>query len=320
MIVKENKLIVKGWHYKHNPNLLCVKDRFKITPKKKRALPETLFKYYPLNKFSVDAFINKYFYASCSLELNDPLDCMSSLISYDEVYEKKKAEFLSKGMEMPSLTEFKDKQNQLYGEFGVISLTENQDDLNMWANYASNHEGFAISFNTDYLKQIPRLAGPFPINYQKEWYPLVLEEENEAPLGFLYQTNIKSTKWKHENEWRFIKVKENMSIPRIRMDAKSIENRKSRYVNDCIKEITIGINFWIDILKSDTTDSNWKIVFEMKEGVNLYKYQLLNFLADQNEIQVSTFESKVNADFTLSKSKVKITKLESDLEFQIERI
>jgi hypothetical protein len=315
MIVKENELLFNEWQYKQKP--------IEIIPKKKEArkLPETLYKYYPLNEFSVDAFTKKYLYASCQFELNDPLDCMSCLISYAEAYEKKKEEMLKKGKDMPSLKEFVDSNvMKLSRDFGVISLTENQDDLNMWTHYASNHEGFVVCFNSTFLKNEKELTGPFQINYSENWEPFPLKDNKYNELGFLYLTNIKSKKWKPEYEWRFLRVKKNMSIPKIRMDAKSIENRKSYYDQRCIDEITIGMNFWIDILKSKFTDSIWKIVFEMKEGINLYKYQLLNFLADQNEIRVSTFESKVMPDFSLSKFQIKITKLESDLEFRIERV
>jgi hypothetical protein len=328
MIIKKNELLFKGWQYKDKPQTGCLKDRFQIIPKKEESkeLPDKLCKYYPLNKFSLDALQNKYLYASCPIELNDPLDCMDCLldiskIEFKEEYEEYKKEQLDKSAKIANYKEFKQGQKDgANGYLGIVSLTQNDNDLNMWAHYASNHQGFLISFNTDYLKYIPRLVGPFQINYSDDWATFSLKDKNESFLGFLFQTNIKSKKWKPEYEWRFLRVKKNMSIPKIRMDAKSIENRKSYYDQRCIDEITIGMNFWIDILKSKFTDSIWKIVFEMKEGINLYKYQLLNFLADQNKIRVSTFESKVMPDFSLSKFQIKITKLESDLEFRIERV
>lgn len=313
------------WEYIYNPQTQNLKDRFQIIPqkKKKKEQPKALYKYYPLNEFSVDAF-NKYLYASCPLDLNDPLDCMGSLINickvdFKEEYENYRKIETAKRAKIGSYKEFKQGQiDGANGYLGIVSLTENEDDLNMWAHYASNHKGFVVRFNTNLLKQKTELIGPFQINYRKKWKSFDLKDKKKAPLAFLFQTNVKSKKWKHENEWRFIGTRKEMYMPRVFTEQKHIDNRKFEYAKECIEEIIIGMNFWIGILKVEPSDLLWKIVFEVKEGINFHKYQILKFLSDQN-MKVSTFESKVKLDFTLQKIPIKVKKI-SDLEFQIEKI
>ena len=50
-----------------------------------RSQNESFYKYYALNKTSVDALTHMYLYATHPCQLNDPLDCADDLIIFDDI-------------------------------------------------------------------------------------------------------------------------------------------------------------------------------------------------------------------------------------------
>ena len=65
------------------------KDLFLVINSKKNYVPESLYKYYSVSnlafKFSVDAFLRHYLFASHPLNLNDKYDCSEDLIDYSKL-------------------------------------------------------------------------------------------------------------------------------------------------------------------------------------------------------------------------------------------
>ncbi|WP_321322289.1 DUF2971 domain-containing protein [Labilibaculum sp.] len=310
------EITLLGWKYIYKPEASCLKDQFQIIPKRKKMQPKNLYKFYPLNGFSVDALLNQYLYASCPFELNDPLDCMNVLIDYSLVYEIYKQDQDRKGANVVSSQEFNKVQSlKLYGNMGIISLSKNVKNLQMWAHYASNYQGFAVKFNVVELRSNPELIGPFPINYKEEWLPICLEDEKEGKYGFLYQTNIKSIQWKPEDEWRFIGVRENMSIPSIQMQKECIQNRKFDYNLSFIEEVVLGPMFILGLSPEDSTTDNIKLKIDLHDQKSIYKHYILNFLI-KNKIKVSWFEHTPTLNFEFNTRSVEITQ-ESELVFNM---
>ena len=118
--------------------------------------------------------------------------------------------------------------NSNYDEFGVLSLCASIDNEPMWSHYGNNHCGFAIGFNTVVLiKALDCMVGfvdycDAPIDYD------VMRNNEES---FRYEIYRKSTKWKSEEEVRFITA--SIGINR---------TRQSNFPIESVKEIVFGLS------------------------------------------------------------------------------
>ena len=305
--------------------------RYNIIPDNGLSTPTSLYKYHSLSENSMDSLINSYLYATHPMKFNDIFDCHENLIDFDDNNFIRK--FLS-----PVMSDFeiedrlKNDINELkrsvsfnfkliqYGDWGIVSLTENINSILMWSYY-SNHKGFTIEF--DY-RQFPfEYYGPFPINYQKELTPLSIKE-NHICICVLYQATTKSIEWQHEKEWRIF------ILPplgeKLKTDGyKNIStfgdhNRKFYYPIQSIKSITFGNRFFdvnelfqIDnnsfkIQLSDCKENNLKkaiISFIIKHEIDLHL--VLGNHPDFKIVRVNGLIKKLNKNkYTLTlKSKSK---------------
>ena len=107
-----------------------------------------------------------------------------------------------------SLYDLPEKLYELYNCVGILSLSATPDNLLMWAHYAEGHTGFVLMLDGshDFFKgnnPSPRIAKGFvkpePVQYKSERPQTSIED---PPLEILL---IKSSDWKHEKEWRYLK-------------------------------------------------------------------------------------------------------------------
>lgn len=109
--------------------------------------------------------------------------------------------------------------------FVSMSLTENHENLLMWAHYTGNHSGFVLELdsnhsffidNTRYLYQVP-YSDKRPEVTLREFERLIVQQapllKNGTPdieemqkLALLFQ---KSQDWAYEKEWRLLAAPEN---------------------------------------------------------------------------------------------------------------
>lgn len=283
---KEYATEYKGWTYIHSPDSPMNK-MFQIETNVEIKQPAYLYKYYGLSDYNIDAVEKNYLYASSHLELNDPFDSMNNLVWTKnaplpylfQFYEKlghSKEEIRNNPEEFRNKLQL-DFALWLSNAFGILSLTNNPINTQMWAYYASNHHGFAIKFKLDNLPE--KLVGPFPINYQDEWE--AIDINIGLPISFLFMTNIKSTTWKHEQEWRYIGVGKEMSIPRYKDDEKYKANRKFNYSLDAIDEIILGWMFR-DWMIRESYDDYYKLIIDEKVKYEKQKLALMNFIVNNN--------------------------------------
>jgi Protein of unknown function (DUF2971) len=241
-----------------------------------KSKPESVYKYYSISNYSVDAILNGYFYASHPLELNDHMDSSNFLwgaakpidfVMYErllgEVY---KPEELKWFYEKDSVSnegfysqEFIAKLWQIMSNiFGVISLTSQDKSNLMWPHY-TQEKGIQIKFNTlalemsmnNNIKEDEDCLGLYPMNYCKRLNPIDMSDFKSYHVPFLYLTNIKSEPWEYEDEWRFIIGKHNMGVPfsKSGLDPRedyevNKENRRAFYDKSIVDEITLGNNFF----------------------------------------------------------------------------
>ncbi|MFA9186751.1 DUF2971 domain-containing protein [Flavobacterium sp. FBOR7N2.3] len=236
--------------------------------------PEHIFKFYALNKFSVDALLKGYFYASHPIELNDSLDS-SRFLMYTS--QKLGIDFYERLIE-DSLT--KQEITELYNKdinnenlcswyitthydistnlFGIISTTAKENNILMWPHY-TQESGFQIKLNTQKLEksienkltQEEQYLGFYPINYCEKLIPIDISSYDQMFIPLAYVTNVKSNKWSYEEEWRFIIGKQNMGVPYTKSGLNPhkdyfvrTENRYVFYDSKLIEEITVAHNFF----------------------------------------------------------------------------
>lgn len=109
---------------------------------------------------------------------------------------------------------------------GVLSLSEVNDSLLMWAHYAKQHEGLVIGFGaTSSLLRTPR-GGPHRVRYSRD-RPL---QASAGKPSFENTLLLKSSEWKHECEWR--------ALSTLRTSSK--DGEFVQFDSSCIKSVILG--------------------------------------------------------------------------------
>lgn len=237
--------------------------------------PQNIFKYYSLSKYSVDALINGYLYASHPIELNDLLDSSPFLL-----YTSEKLDFVLYEKLYGSVFESKEELLKFYKAdanrkslckgyistmwevstnlFGVISTSENEFSPLMWPHY-TKEKGFQIKFNTEKLEKSiqenfpehEQYIGLYPVNYTEKLSPIDISPFQSLLVPLYYATNIKSKDWDYEKEWRILVSKQNMGVPYtkrgLNVNKDYHVNKKNRYVyydKELVEEVTLGVDFF----------------------------------------------------------------------------
>lgn len=283
-------------------------------------IPESLYHYYRIDRYGVDSLIKNYIYANHPFEFNDLFDCNRELISFekatiDEILtlnrNPSKVEFIrqlyysKKQIDRVHLHDILKQlvYNVIYMKTGIFCLTPLINNVIMWSYY-TNHQGFAIEYD---LAKIPSNHwGPFPINYTNKFTPI--DYSVLKALSFLYQSNIKSKSWKHENEWRIIFYGPDvMTIPFKKIP--NAHDRKFPYNQDTVKQIILGFSFF-DIVEYTQKDFSDNYSIKLKKNKTL-KRQILNYLIS-NEIKTSLVHFKRKSSFKIGFRPVKISMISPD--------
>lgn len=301
---------ISGWEYTQTKE-----DSMEFSIKSNLKVPDVLMKYYKVNKNSIDALINNYFYASHPFELNDPFDCFQNLIDYNgttiETYCRFFCDFGNSNAQTIERLHVENQEylkdtfkkhwnDYFFSKLGIVSFTDDQLNMLMWAHY-SNHNGFLISYDIQFLKNF---QGPFPINYVE-----VAESFNintNPHLANLYLTNVKSSIWLYEREWRFlIESKETMRTP-TKLDL-GLKERKANYPKEAVTEIVLGFDFF-QYLAFVNGENGYAIYDFSKVTDGKLRVKLLNY-AILNEISISLIHIYENLEFKLLKKKITIIKI-----------
>lgn len=233
---------------------------YKITSPDNKKMPKHLYKYYSFADRNFDALFRNYIYASHPYEFNDPYDCHEKIININTkiaAYQLYKSLFTENERSQFPKMDYEQLVEKLqirlkeviYRNFGLVSLTEKSDNMQMWAHYA-NHRGFAIEFDMAKLDfGQNKFHGPFPINYQLTHEQINLEDINERFESVLYQSNVKEIGWGYEKEWRILieaTEEEYLDSPFSKYDKKDLglRSRKFNYPKSSIAKFIFGIKFF----------------------------------------------------------------------------
>ncbi|MEX2597082.1 MAG: DUF2971 domain-containing protein [Salibacteraceae bacterium] len=276
----------EGWKYIYKGGQFKVESSIED----KKISPKSLFKYYGVSKYSVDAFLKRYLYAAHPDELNDLYDFNSDLLGFtgseeeiDFLYQflrknglnREKREFredISSGKSLSYIQIFKKLfKEKLSERLGVISLSNNPESIPMWSYYAQN-KGFMLEFDTSELNLQGVPYGPFPVHYpvthkQIHFSDVKRESLNEIKLYalFLAMITTKTKDWKHEDEWRYLVEGEKDKKSLFYEDGDKVISGRSRcfgYNVHAIKSITFGARFFKDITK----DTDTRVVFTTRDS------------------------------------------------------
>jgi hypothetical protein len=174
-------------------------------------LPEnhlSLFKYYPFNKFTLDALVNGYFYLASAEQLNDPIE-----LPYDNLTKDK--EFVV-----------------LRPHFRLSSFSNNENSMLMWSHYAEEHTGLMVEYCFEG-------ALPEGVGIEKVNYPHVAERFIEKDKYLFNQYMLTKNKdWAYEKEVRLF----GYNRDKVYYEARTYPKRTSNAAA-YIKSITVGYKF-----------------------------------------------------------------------------
>lgn len=170
-------------------------------------LPESLYKYYPLNEYSLDSLENGYFYLNNPRDFNDPFDCNYNLITENQ-------QDLQDWDYVPLLNDVVNR--------GISCFTENGLSPLMWAHYTNAYNGFVIKIKPNFsFRKTPQFYSAKLLSVIYSNYPNSVPQN--APFANQYQLIIKLNDWKYENEWRLIVDKNHSDFNKLFYDSSTIE-------------------------------------------------------------------------------------------------
>ncbi|MGC9151571.1 MAG: DUF2971 domain-containing protein [Microbacter sp.] len=200
---------------------------------------------------------------------------------------------------------------------GLVSMSETSTDMLMWAHY-SRHDGFLVNFKVDSLKN--KFQFLFPMNYIESLPDLQIDN---TTLKFMISTNLKSSKWRYEKEWRLYYRSTPMLLPNvgylhkemnekwIRKARRTPKERKAKYDKCDINYVSLGYKF---ILEEDHLKINRQIILlNIKDKL---KSKLVDYLIE-NGISIRMISYGDVANFGLRELPVSIIKIEADYKYEI---
>lgn len=334
-------MIYNNWKYIKGEN------GYEVQPDVHKEIPDYFIKYYALSKYNCDAFLNGYLFFSHPLIINDPFDSCFQLVKLDKFSERQfvKLVYKNRSIVNPNFDMtyeqveyqigqyYKNDKTQLqqlgltffwnfiFKDHGILSLTTNEKDMLMWSYY-SQHLGFAVKLRTDIFKSNKAVFGPFPMNYCDKYQTLSPRSIKLSPEELIYVTNVKSNRWKHEDEWRFILNKENMSVPNYNNSNLSENKRKVYYKKEEIERIFIGYKFFSGNVTGIDVGEN-KELYKFNPDSKLQnedwlKVQILN-KAINEKIEIFGIETEDNNTFDLKTVEYDIRINELNKDYIVER-
>lgn len=187
-------------------------------------LPPILYKYMPEWPYALNTLTTRFFYFSPITDFNDPFE---GKFFDDEQYSKDDFRNYFRNIchvpkeKMPSLefilhndenyekffkSKLAQEKESLEKEFGILCLSETNDDILMWSHYANSHKGIVIGIDPAILWQ-SMVSSKYewllePVQYKKD-YPKVKFFKNQKDiLEKWFFTKYEA--WHYEKEWRAI--------------------------------------------------------------------------------------------------------------------
>ncbi|MFQ1694493.1 DUF2971 domain-containing protein [Aeromonas veronii] len=178
-----------------------------------------LYKYY--SKLDLIDFTNPSFKLASAHTLNDPFERILSreMLEYcEENMDKDDKSYRMFKRILGESASIKNSYDTLLKQCGVVSLSETQHNLLMWAHYADQHKGICIGYNSNVLENVtfpdfyklPLTQKPLKVNYDikktfEYEYDIDFKNQNTLMKSILTKVlTMKGDDWIYEKEHRFI--------------------------------------------------------------------------------------------------------------------
>ena len=112
--------------------------------------------------------------------------------------------------------------------FGVLSMTANSANDEMWKKYANDHKGFCVGYNTNTLFKY--VGGGGPVQYADE-LPTIDFAKDNYEIKHVKNIFYKEKKWAFEDEYR---------LHSMWPQPPTVEQRNIKLTDECIVEIILG--------------------------------------------------------------------------------
>lgn len=235
-------------------------------------IPPKLYRYRPLNIYTIDEIINQHVFLS-SPTIDDLFD--TSIVNNGKVAEG----ILAAYHVAKSLKDVNSKMNESYEYYAwiletlntemrenvkITCFTESNTNIPMWQYYAEKHTGVCIeySISKENFAEDTYFLPVIYTNDYNQYFPYDLGEDKKSKLVSVISSVLKMTDWKFEKEWRIVSL-----------DNKEI--KKEPYVNLEITGIYFGVETPEPVKRVLEGLVDKKIpIYEMKKeitGLEVYK-------------------------------------------------
>lgn len=228
------------------------------------ALPSKFYKYFSLNKNSINNFITSKIHFSNPFKLNDIMEGSSQLWNLDSFIDEYRVET---GRDWRQMFDYVSKTipEEFFAHRGVLCLTDSFDNNLFWPHYTSEL-GFCIEYDRkiffDSISCDNKLLYPIDykllerIEFSKFIKKTLLGSKMtvEALLPMIYSISVKDSIWSYEREWRIMIKKENLgkiSHPLRIIDEKqnnievnNLQNRNIFFEQDSIQKVIVSTLFF----------------------------------------------------------------------------
>lgn len=306
--------------------------------------PMLFYKYYSITDYNIEAIKTSKLYFSHPLVFNDLFESSIQMLELDKLSQKKLISLYDRHkeivwphqpMDYRAIKNFVETRNgQSLADFlrttltfywniifiktGVLSLASIDNNILLWSYY-TNNSGVAIEFQNLPIDK-KETFGPYPINYTDNYetmHPKTTELDKER---LLYLTNVKSLNWKHENEWRLLLRRDNLSIPNYRSETLLNTNRLVSYPKSNVKSVILGFKFFKGFIPYEIDKRTFRYTFDAldkTESLNL-KTQLLNYLVDNN-VPIKQVQTNEDNTFRIESANVNVEIIERDRVYIVTR-
>ena len=127
------------------------------------------------------------------------------------------------------LKQLKKELNEKFNNrLGILSMTTNYNNNEMWKKYANENKGFCVGFDTNILFQYVGGGGHV---YYEDMLPVIDFVKDDYVEQYLKNTFFKEQKWAFEQEYRLHKRWQQTA---------TIEQRSLKLPKECIVVIILG--------------------------------------------------------------------------------
>jgi hypothetical protein len=160
---------------------------------------EKLYRYLSYDDRTSSILRDKQIYFPAAHKLNDPFEFQFHL---------KTSTVQGIAINQASLEDAKRQMKN----YGVLALSEVNDNILMWSHYADKHRGICIEFERTDTNDLGNWDHCVPVLYQQElpsFYPLELENSKTVTQAL----STKGEYWTYEREWRILTYESNKHFP-----------------------------------------------------------------------------------------------------------